>query len=74
MGAQASMAEQFPATTSWRISTRSADNGCCVEVGFAATHVGVRDSKDRQASSLVVTRAGWGAFVGGVKRGEFDHA
>ncbi|MDP9846852.1 hypothetical protein J2853_006063 [Streptosporangium lutulentum] len=32
----------------------------------------MRDSKNRQGSILEFTESGWGAFVEGVKRGEFD--
>ncbi|WP_169808955.1 DUF397 domain-containing protein [Microtetraspora fusca] len=35
-------------------------------------HVGVRDSKDQGGPVLVFTPREWGAFIGGVKDGEFD--
>lgn len=52
------------------------DLGNCVEVGqVPGGDVTVRDTKDRErSSSLVFTPDEWGAFVAGVKNGEFDLA
>ena len=48
--------------------------GNCVEVGRSADGVVlVRDTKDR-ALQLAFTDDEWGAFVAGVKAGEFDFA
>lgn len=58
---------------SWRKSTRSAQQGNCVEVGTGLDgHVAVRDTKDRDGGALIFTNAEWAAFLGGVKDGEFD--
>lgn len=48
--------------------------GGCVEVGQSPDGaVIVRDSKDAErATSLAFTNEEWGAFVQGVKAGEFD--
>ncbi|RKR88948.1 uncharacterized protein DUF397 [Micromonospora pisi] len=56
----------------WRKSSRSNDQGQCVEVADAlADVVGVRDSKDVTGPALTVERTGWLAFVAGVKSGSF---
>jgi hypothetical protein len=60
-------------TAKWRKSASSYSNGC-VEVAFVEGRVAVRDSKDRSGPVLVFTAHEWAAFLGGVRRGEFDHA
>lgn len=59
--------------TEWRKSTKSGNNGNCVEVrqgrGFA---VEVRDSKDKEGPVLRFNWAEWKAFIAGAKDGEFD--
>jgi hypothetical protein len=57
----------------WRKSTRSGPN-CdnCVEVAAVDGAVAVRDSKHPNGPALIFTPAEWGAFVSGVKVGEFD--
>lgn len=47
-------------------------NGGCVEIAQQADAVAVRDSKDPEGPVLVFTRKEWGAFVKGVKAGEFN--
>ena len=58
--------------TGWRTSTRTQGQGQCVEVGFGAERVGVRDTKYRVAGYFAVTSQRWREFLTGVKRGDFD--
>ena len=57
----------------WRTSSRSNDQGLCVEVAdnLARHHgvVGIRDSKDQAGPVLVVSPQGWSAFVGAIRDG-----
>ncbi len=56
----------------WRKSTRSGDNGQCVEVRRVNDTVQVRDSKDQIGPVLTFSLAEWKAFTGGTKANEFD--
>jgi Domain of unknown function (DUF397) len=58
----------------WHKSTRSGGNGGdCVEVALNLPDVvAVRDTKNRDASTLIFTHAEWAAFLSGVRDGEFD--
>lgn len=55
----------------WRKSTRSGGNagGNCVEVGYGRElkAVGVRDTKDRDGGTLVVSPEAFAAFVTSIK-------
>ncbi|HUQ58505.1 DUF397 domain-containing protein [Lentzea sp.] len=57
----------------WRKSSRSNGNGeaNCVEVALNGSAARVRDSKNRAES--VVAAPGWAAFIGAVKRGDFEN-
>ena len=56
---------------SWRKSAAGNYNGSCVEVADLPDGViGVRDSKDPGGPVLTVGRAGWEAFLAGVRNGE----
>jgi hypothetical protein len=58
----------------WFKSTKSGNNGSCVEVAFLGEDaVGVRDTKEcGQGPILAFTQAEWTAFIDGAKRGAFD--
>ncbi|WP_127503310.1 DUF397 domain-containing protein [Actinoplanes solisilvae] len=58
----------------WHKSTRSGGNGGdCVEVALNLPDVvAVRDTKNRDGSTLTFTHAEWAAFLAGVRDGEFD--
>jgi hypothetical protein len=55
----------------WRKSTLS-NSGSCVEVAFVDGRIAVRHTKDRSGPVLLFTPAEWIAFLGGVRKGEFD--
>ncbi|MGC5308611.1 DUF397 domain-containing protein [Micromonospora zamorensis] len=61
----------------WRTSSRSNDQGLCVEVAdnLVDVHglVAVRDSKDQTGPTLAVSPPGWTAFIGAIRAGRFEH-
>ncbi|MEV0900304.1 DUF397 domain-containing protein [Actinoplanes sp. NPDC049802] len=56
----------------WRKSTRSGDNGACVEIRRVDDTIELRDTKDRSKPAHTFTLAEWEAFIGGAKDGEFN--
>jgi hypothetical protein len=57
----------------WTKSSLSYANGSCVEVaGLSSDLIKVRDSKDAKGAILRFTPAEWDAFLGGVRKGEFN--
>jgi hypothetical protein len=57
----------------WIKSSLSFANGNCVEVSdLPEGAVGVRNSRDREGPVLRFTPDEWHAFLGGVRKGEFD--
>ncbi|WBB66086.1 DUF397 domain-containing protein [Micromonospora sp. WMMD812] len=59
----------------WRTSSRSNDQGLCVEVADNLVDVlgvvAVRDSKDQSGPTLAVSPPGWTAFVDAIRGGQF---
>lgn len=55
----------------WRRSRRC-DSNTCVEVAFLDAAVATRDGKDPEGAVLCFSRAGWAAFVAGLRAGAFD--
>jgi hypothetical protein len=54
----------------WRKSSSSnTDN--CIEVAFVGSGALVRDSKDVRVPHLAFGSAAWGAFLDGIRSGEF---
>jgi hypothetical protein len=53
----------------WRKSSRSGNNGQCVEVRDRGVQVDVRDSKAPAAGVLSFDPAAWSAFTGSLKAG-----
>jgi hypothetical protein len=47
-------------------------NGNCVEVANMPEGIGVRHSRDVNGAVLRFTPDEWDAFLGGVRKGEFD--
>ena len=62
------MARPDLTTARWFKSSRSTNNGTCVEVAFVAGVVAARDSKDPAGAALVITPQAWTAFLGAVRR------
>ena len=56
----------------FRKSTLSPVSDVCVEVGRDEDSIMVRDTKDKTHTTLSFSDEEWKAFVGGVKKGEFD--
>ena len=56
----------------WRKSSRSNDQGLCVEVAINLTGVvGIRDSKDLTGPALAVSPLDWTAFLGAIRTAGF---
>jgi hypothetical protein len=56
----------------WRKSSRTQNNGQCVELADLSDRVAVRDSKDPSGPVLLFGSADWSTFLGSIKRGELD--
>ncbi|WP_349307885.1 MULTISPECIES: DUF397 domain-containing protein [unclassified Streptomyces] len=64
----------MPSTTAWQKSSYSAggEGNDCVELAATECLVHLRESDDPHVI-LTTTPAQLGAFLGGVKAGEYDH-
>ncbi|OAA26675.1 protein of unknown function (DUF397) [Frankia sp. EI5c] len=62
-----------PAALAWRRSSYSGgDGGMCVEVAHVDGGVAVRDSTAPFGAVLLFSGPEWGAFLAGVRDGQFD--
>ena len=59
-------------TLQWRKSSYSGSGNNCVEVASMAAAVAVRDSKDPDGGHLIFGAGDWEAFIGSIKRGEYN--
>ncbi|MET7424341.1 DUF397 domain-containing protein [Dactylosporangium sp. NPDC005555] len=56
----------------WRKSTKSQQNGQCVELARVGGVIGVRDSKEPDGPVLAFTVEEFASFLDGAAKGEFD--
>lgn len=52
----------------WRTSSYSANGGDCVEVGWQATDVLIRDTKNRPGDTLAVSESSWRSLLAATAR------
>jgi len=57
------------ARAAWRKSTRSGQDGNCVEAASLPGIVAMRDSKNPHGPVLTFTNVEWAAFIRGIKAG-----
>lgn len=61
------------ASAVWRKSTKSGNNGACVEVADLGEHVAVRDSKHPTGPALIFDGEAWDGFVAAVQTGNLTN-
>ena len=59
-------------SNTWTKSTRSNNNGACVEVRQVDGVIQVRNSNIPDSPVVPFTAAEWDAFIGGAQDGEFN--
>ncbi len=63
------------ARAAWRKSTRSGQDGNCVEIATNLSGiVAIRDSKNPHGPALTFTHSDWAAFIRGIKAGNLGVA
>ncbi|WP_408635510.1 DUF397 domain-containing protein [Phytohabitans suffuscus] len=55
-------------TSEWKVSSRSVENGMCVQVRLARGFVEVRDSKSSGNETLQFGKISWKIFLNGLKK------
>lgn len=69
-GAASSRATRL--THAWKTSSKSA-GGNCVEVRATRSNdIEIRDSKNRDGGTLMISHTAWNDFLDGVRSGQFD--
>jgi hypothetical protein len=63
---------QEPTATEWRKSSRSHDDGACVEIAALGHSIAVRDSKNPDGPRLALDHAQWRYLTARVASGELD--
>jgi Domain of unknown function (DUF397) len=62
------------ATTRWRTSSFSGNNGTCVEIAALPDgRIAVRNSNYPHDGAILVTRTEISSWINRIKTGEFDH-
>jgi hypothetical protein len=51
----------------WRKSSRSSAQNACVELSVGTERTGIRDTKNRDGGTLIVSAASFSAFLAAVK-------
>ena len=51
----------------WRKASYSNGSGACVEVGRASDRVSVRDTKDRDGTTLALSADAWASFTASLR-------
>jgi hypothetical protein len=55
----------------WRKSTKSGNNGGCVEFAKIGAFVAIRDSRNPDRAPLIFDAKEWDCFLDGAAKGEF---